>query len=115
MGKHVLFLLKPGFKESEGGPFYCPDSAGVEGFVAYEPKIEEWVDVKRIEFPKPRQRVIDLVGEANQGCPVLVIDKDSDIPDEATISGDTGRAYISDPTQICNFLGSTFGVARPHP
>jgi len=115
MGKHVLFLLKPGFKETEDGPFYCPDSAGVEGFLKYEPAIEEKIEVKRIEFPKPRQGVIDLVGEAHQGCPVLVIDKDGDVPEEATVSEETGRAYISDPTQICNVLGRLFGVVRPQP
>ena len=115
MGKHILFLLKPGFKATEGGPFYCPDSAGVEGFLRYEPTIEEKIEVKRIGFSKPRQDVIDLVGEANQGCPVLVIDRGAEVPEEAAVSEETGRAYISDTSRICNFLGSLFGVARPHP
>jgi len=115
MGKHILFLLKPGFKATEGGPFYCPDSAGVEGFLKYESTIEDLVEVKRIDFSQPRQEVIDLAGTANQGCPVLVIDTNSGVPEEANVSEETGRAFISDPIQICNFLGRQFGVARPHP
>ncbi len=115
MGKHILFLLKPGFKETEGGPYYCPDSAAVEGFFMYVPKIEKKIEVRRIVFPKPRKGIIELVGDANQGCPVLVLDESSELPDEATISEETGRAYISDPTHICDFLGRLFGVARPHP
>jgi hypothetical protein len=115
MGKHILFLLKPGFKETEGGPYYCPDSAAIEGFLKYGPEIEKQIEVRRIEFPKPRKEIIELVGEANQGCPVLVLDESSELPDEATISEETGRANISDATKICDFLGRLFGVARPHP
>ena len=115
MGKHVLFLLKPGFKANEGGPFYCPDCAAVEGFLKYAPEIETRIDIRRIEFPKPRKEIADLLGEANQGCPVLVFDESSAIPPEAKKSEETGRAYLSDAREICDFLGRTFGVAKPHP
>ena len=115
MGKHVLFLLKPGFKSTEGGPFYCPDCAAVEGFLKYAPKIETQIDIRRIDFPKPRKEITDLLGAANQGCPVLVFDESSAIPTEAKASEETGRAYLSDAREICDFLGRTFGVARPHP
>jgi hypothetical protein len=115
MGKHVLFLLKPGFKANEGGPFYCPGCAVVEGFLKYAPEIETRIDIRRIEFPRPRKEIVDLLGEANQGCPVLVLDESSAFPTEAKKSEETGRAYLSDAREICEFLGRTFGVVRPHP
>ena len=59
-------------------PYYCPDSAAIEGFLKFEPEIEKQIEVRRIEFPKPRKEVIELVGEANQGCPVLVLDESSE-------------------------------------
>ena len=113
--KHVLFLLKPGFTEAEGGPYYCPDCASVEGFLGYGPEVEKQIEIIRIAFPKPRTKIIELIGEANQGCPVLVLDEAGKIPSDAKISEETGRAFISDTTQICDLLGRLFGVARSHP
>ncbi len=115
MGKYVLFLLKPGFYDEKGGPFYCPDCAAVEGFLKYAPQVEGQLDVRRVEFQRPRQEIVELLGASNQGCPVLVFGETSDLPAEASKSVETGRAYISGAAQICEFLGRTFGVVRPHP
>lgn len=115
MGKHILFLLKPGFNSNEGGPFYCPDSAAIEGFLKYDPDIEKKVAVKRIDFPKPRREIIELIGEVNQGCPVLVIDDSVAPPIEAKISDESGRAFLVTAAQICDFLARFYGTVRPHP
>jgi hypothetical protein len=115
MLKHVLFLLKPGFYDEKGGPFFCPGCAGVEGFLKYAPQVESQLDVRRIEFQRPRREIVELLGASNQGCPVLVLVGVSDLPAEAKKSEETGKAYISGTTQICEFLGRTFGVVRPHP
>jgi len=115
MGKHVLFLLRPGFHDDKGGPFFCPNCAAVEGFLKYAPKVENQLDVRRIDFRRPRKEVIALIGAANQGCPVLVLDETADLPAEANRSEETGKAYISGSTEICEFLGRTFSAPRPHP
>ena len=115
MPKHVLFLLKPGFYDENGGPFFCPGCVAVEGFFKYEPQVESQLDVRRIEFPRPRREIVELIGALNQGCPVLVLVGASDLAAEAKKSEETGKAYISGATEICEFLGRTFGVVRPHP
>lgn len=115
MGKHVLFLLKPGFYDDKGGPFFCPNCAAVEGFLGYFQELENQLDVRRIDFPRPRKDIVELIGAANQGCPVLILDEFGDIPVEANISEETGKAYLSGNSQVCDFLGRTYGVARPHP
>jgi hypothetical protein len=114
MGKHILFILKPGFYDGEEGPFFCPHSAALEGFIKYAPEIEEMVIVTRVEFQRPRKEIIDLIGEDNQGSPVLVLDDDSEIPPEAQVSADTGRAFINDEIIISNFLSRTFDLMKPH-
>lgn len=114
MAKHILFLLKPGFHDDKGGPYFCPECAEVEGFLKYAPKVEGQLDVRRIDFPRPRKEIVELLGDANQGCPVLVIDGTSDFPSEAKKSVDTGKAFISGGMQICEFLGRILGVVRPH-
>jgi hypothetical protein len=115
MQKHVLFMLKPGFHDEKGGPFFCPGCAAVEGFLKFAPQVESQLDVRRIEFQRPRREIVELIGASNQGCPALVLAGASDLPAEAKKSEETGKAYISGATQICEFLGRTFDVVRPHP
>jgi hypothetical protein len=114
MGKHILFVLKPGFYDGEAGPFYCPHSAAIEGILKYLPEIVEKVDVRRIDFQRPREEVIALIGEENQGSPVLVLDEQAEVPPEAQVYPKTGRAFIHDEIKIGNFLSQAFGVMRPH-
>ena len=115
MVKSTLFLLKPGFNDDKGGPFFCPESAAVEGFLKYAPQVESKLEVRRIDFPRPRKEIIALVGAENQGCPVLVLGEGEAIPSEAKRSLETGKAFISGSLPICDYLGRTFGVVRPHP
>jgi hypothetical protein len=114
MPKAVLFLLNPGFHDEKGGPFFCPNCAAVEGFLKYAPQIEAQLDVRRIAFARPRKEIVEMIGEANQRCPVLVLAGD-DLPAEAAKSSETGKAYIWGAVPICEYLGRTFGVVRPHP
>jgi hypothetical protein len=114
MGKHILFILKPGFYDGEDGPYFCPHSAVLEGFIKYAPEIEEMVIVTRVDFQRPRKEIIDLIGEENQGSPVLVLDADSETPPEAQISTETGRAFINDEIVISKFLSRTFDLMKPH-
>jgi len=109
-----LLVLKPGFYDGTKGPFYCPDSAAIEGFLKYGPEIEKNVEVRRIDFQRPRKEVIDLLGVDKQGSPVLVLDQSGEVPPEAQVSTDTGRAFITDTKHIGEYLGRTYGLLRPH-
>jgi hypothetical protein len=115
MAKMVLFLLKPGFTDDKGGPWFCPGCAGVEGFLKYAPEVERQIEVRRVDFPRPRKEIVELVGTESQGCPVLVLAKGVAAPPEAKTSLETGRTFIANTGPICEFLGRTFGVVRPHP
>lgn len=115
MAKSTLFLLKPGFYDDKGGPFFCPDCAAVEGFLKYAPEVERKLDVCRVDFPRPRKDIVAMIEAENQSCPVLVLTEGDSVPAEAKRSLETGKAFISGSLQICEFLGRTFGAARPHP
>lgn len=114
MAKHVLFLLKPGFFDGEEGPFYCPHAAAVEGMLKYIPDYEDKVEIHRIDYPRPRPGVLALLGEENQGTPVLVLAEGTAVPDSAQISESTGRAFIDNTSAIGIFLGQEFGKMVPH-
>ena len=74
----ILFLLSPNFtdgaRDSEGKRYYCPSCAFLEGVLHYCPELREKLDIRYIDFPRPRREIIALVGDANQGCPNLVLD-----------------------------------------
>jgi len=114
MGKHILFVLEPGFYDGDEGPFYCPHSAAIEGILKYLPEIEEKVDVRRIDFQRPRKEVIELIGEENQGSPVLVLAKNTEVPPDAQVYAKTSRAFMHGTMEIGNYLSRAFGVMRPH-
>ena len=114
MAKPILFLLKPMFYDGKEGPFFCPGCAAVEGFLKYAPEVESRLDIRRIDFKRPRQEIVKLIGETNQGCPVLVLDASGEVPAAAAKSKETGRVFCSGSNEICEFLGRTLGVVRPH-
>lgn len=114
MEKHILFILKPGFYDGEEGPYYCPHSAALEGIILFNPELEDLVDVKRIDFQRPRMDIVPLIGEKNQGSPVLVLAEGSDVPPEAAVYEETGRAYMHGEINIANYFSQEFGIMRPH-
>ena len=114
MGKHTLILLNPGFYDGEEGPFFCPHNAAMEGLLKYQPELETMLDIHRVDFQRPRPLVVKHLGEANQGLPVLVVDESQDVPPDARVSEETGRAFFLGEIDISNFLHKDLGTLKPH-
>lgn len=75
-----LFLLKPDFKDLKRGDdlsYFCPDCAIIEGLLSYYPRLRTELEVHYVDFIRPRQALIELLGEENQSCPVLILDNGS--------------------------------------
>ena len=108
-----LFLLNPDWHDDQGGPWFCPAGAYIEGVLAFYPKLHDALEVVYLDHPRPRQPVIDQVGEANQSCPILILDYTFDWPD-AQVSETTGRRFLQDHA-IAPYLAARYGVGRPHP
>lgn len=116
-----LFLLTPDFADPRHGdrPFFCPETAMVEGMLAFYPKLRAQIDVHYIGFAKPRTAIVALLGEAVQGCPMLVMGEESLVAFEArpdvTTRESLGQAYISKDLEICRYLAHRYGAGIPHP
>ena len=108
-------MLNSWFDDVDIGPFYCPDCGIIEGFLAYNQNIKEQLEIISVEFKRPRPKIIEYLGEENQGSPVLVLDDSNQIPDGAKKSLSTGKTFIDDPILICDYLGKRFKGVRPHP
>jgi len=112
--KDKLLMLRPGFFQGDEGPFYCGDAVAVEGLLSFFPQLRSQIDVEYIDAPRPRQAIVELIGEANQSAPVLVlgagrVPRDNSV--EVHLHGQT--QFIDSPDHIRRYLSSEYGVARP--
>lgn len=112
MSQDHLILIQPGFVRPGREPserFACPDCNLLEGLLATAPEgAGQALKVSRVPFERPRQAVIDLLGEQHQGLPVLVLADASQAPPEATLY--QGQAFLNDVTQIARWLARHHGL-----
>ena len=115
MARDTLFLLRPGFEDPAfpGQTFYCWHCALMEGVLASFPDLARRLDVERIAWPKPRDPVIALAGEANQSVPLLVLAEGAASPHQSGVF--QGRAFINDKDGILAALSERHGFPVPHP
>jgi hypothetical protein len=108
-----LFLLNPGWFDDQGGPWYCPAGAIVEGVLAFHPALRDQLEIVYLDHPRPRPAVIEAVGEDHQSCPLLVLDGGFAWPGAET-SAATRARFLQDEA-ILPYLAARYGIARPHP
>jgi hypothetical protein len=108
-----LFVLNPDWTEDQGGPWFCPAGAVIEGVLAFYPDLKTRLEITRLDHPRPRPAVIEQVGEDHQSCPILVLDETFDWPD-ARISEATGKRFLQDQA-IIPYLAARYGIGLPHP
>jgi len=80
--------------------------------LSYFPKLREAIDVRKIEFTRPRATVINLLGEENQSCPCLIL------ADPTKAKGLPTKQYeeytfINDDKAIVEYLARNYGISRP--
>ncbi|MBD9597315.1 DUF3088 family protein [Ensifer sp. ENS05] len=98
MTSYKLFLLNAGFNSENGEKQFCPDCMLIEGVLAVFADRLAGLEVIRVPFAKPRQLLVELVGEEHQSCPALVFEVD-------------GRfVAIDDPKQILSILRREFDI-----
>jgi len=112
--KDKLFILRPGFFSGSEGPYYCGDAVAIEGLLGFFPQLRNEVDVEYIDAQRPRMAIVELIGEANQSAPVLVLAAGRVPVDggvETRVEGQT--RFIDSPDHIRRYLSSQYGVAHP--
>jgi len=116
LAKDKLFLLASGFEDpalDDGGKgWICAACAMVEGYLGYFPQLREQIDVAYLPFKRPRQPIIELIGETRQGMPVLILAEPSAADGVETLNGQT---FIADEKAILRYLAAQYGVSAPHP
>ena len=113
-----LFLLNPNFKDTNidaNQDYYCPHCAMIEGILAYYPEIRKKIDVRYVNFKRPRVQIIPYIGVENQGCPVLIVDKHEDKTLTHDFNAHGNYRFTNNKYDIADFLTTKFGVGKFHP
>lgn len=112
--RDTLFLLRPGFTD-KGKPWFCPYAAQVRGMLSYYPELEETLEIVEIDFAKPREAVVELLGEDHQATPVLILhpDRRADV-EGVTIAEINGHRFVEKTIEILRYLAATRAVPPPH-
>lgn len=114
MPRDILFLLRPDFLEG-GEKFYCPECAEINGVLAFYPQLRERVEVRLVDFPRPRGEVVALVGASNQSCPVLVLAAAPAAGLEGmTVGNFSGRSFIAGAGDIGRYFAQVWQIGKPH-
>lgn len=110
-----LYLLDPQFEESAypGRSFYCRDCVTIDGLLARFPDKASELEVIRIAYPRPRDAVIAVVGEAHQNLPLLVLAPGADAALADGRHGDT--RFVSDFKGLLHALHIRHGFPEAHP
>ena len=112
--KDILFLL-PADLAGDDGPWYCRECAEVRGVLAYYPGLAELLDIREVAHPKPRAALVELLGEAHQNAPTLVIaDSAREVPAHVPVKEANGRRFVDNAKSIGLYLAATYGIGRPH-
>ena len=111
--KDQLYLLRPGFRNAGLGPFYCSDSAPVEGVLSFFPQLKELVDVHYLEFPRPRADLVEALGAEHQSLPVLILAAGRKIkgPDLVPSSAN-GKHYFAAEKSIRHYLSTQYDLPQ---
>ena len=115
MARDTLFLLKEDFPDGVGLPYFCPDCATITGVLSYFPKLRHSLDIRYVDFPSPRSEIVAKIGQNNQNCPVLILDKSPPLDALGFLTGQVdGRCFISGAQSIAKYWYYVHGVSRPH-
>ena len=115
MERDTLLLLLPNFEDPAypGRVFYCSHCALIEGVLASFPEHATRIDVQRVAWPRPRKTLVELLGNANQSLPVLVLAEGQQSRHQTGTH--KGIAFIDDTNKLLAALSELHGFPDPHP
>ncbi len=114
LNRDRLFLLKPHFMDGDKGPYYCPHCAQLVGLLEFYPALKQAIEVRWLEFARPRRELVELLGEENQSCPVLVIEAaPAHPPPGVPLRQAKGRWFVEGAEEIATWLAHVHGTGMP--
>jgi len=79
------------------------------------PELRRRLDIRTVDYPRPRREIVTLVGDAHQGCPNLVLDPANHAFVDATRFHRFGdRLHSTDTKVIVEYLAARHGAMFAH-
>lgn len=117
MQQTILYLLKSKFTDPVHGNevFFCPQCSPIEGLLAMFPDVRQSLDVRYVDFVRPRGDMAGFVGDS-QGCPQIVLPDGDDEYSEGLSEPGLGTVRrIDDHMKVQQYLIARFGLPKSHP
>ena len=110
-----LMLLKLPFKDSDlsDDTYFCWNCLLLEGLLSQFPEALWELEVSRHDFPRPRAEVVDVVGDANQSLPTLVLGEGVLMGQETGTFNET--RFVKGKDQILSALAQIYAIPVQHP
>ncbi len=85
------------------------------GLLEFYPALKEHLEVRYLDFPRPRPELVELLGEENQSCPVLVLEDAPNSP-PSTLALQLAKElwFVEGADAIANYLAQVHGTGIPH-
>lgn len=110
-----LYLLKPHFMDAGKGPYFCPYCAQMVGLLEFYPTLKSKLEVRWLEFPRPRTELVELLGADHQSCPALVLrDPPAAVLAQPPLQMAKGRWFVEGANEIAGYLARVHGIGIPH-
>jgi hypothetical protein len=116
VAKDRLYLLKPDFLDG-GSKFFCGECAMVEGMLSFYPQLRDSVEVKYVDYARPRPAIAAELGAEHQSSPCLVVAdpaRAARLAPDIELQESNGRKFVNDPYQVMHYLAATLGTGKPH-
>ena len=85
----------------------------MEGLLHTFPEIQDAVDVEYVDFARPRTGLVELVGEANQFAPTLVLSGDA--PENLATGEFRDNRFVQGGAALMSALHELCGIPHNHP
>ncbi|WP_242157233.1 DUF3088 family protein [Aestuariivivens sediminis] len=114
-----LFLLKPDFSDKnmdDKARYYCPYCAMILGVLNYYPRLKDELDISFIDFERPRKQIVDLIGEDNQGCPNLILNKEdvAELGDISYLKPYGAYYFVNSAPLIARYFSEKYHIGKAH-
>ncbi len=115
MNRDRLYLLKHDFMDQGQGPYFCPGCAEMLGLLEIYPALKQKLELRYLDFARPRPELVALLGEANQSCPVLVLKATPEgRAASAPLQQAQGHWFVEGANEISRYLALAHGTGIPH-
>lgn len=85
------------------------------GLLELYPAIKEHIETRHLNFPRPHPELVELLGDKNQGCPVLVLkDAPTGLSTSTPVRQAKGHWFIEGADEIAGYLAHVHGIGIPH-